>query len=51
MFLFVDIQYSVNYVRERCLHLGYSSEEIEKAISLVLEHLSLTPPEDYTESL
>lgn len=49
MFLFVDIRYSINHVREQCSKLGYSSEEVEKAITAALEHLSFTPPEDYSE--
>ncbi|MGO4269244.1 RuvA C-terminal domain-containing protein [Paenibacillus sp. TAF58] len=49
MFLFVDIRCSINHVREQCLNLGYSSKEIEKAITEALENLSFKPPEDYRE--
>ncbi|BFT72466.1 hypothetical protein [Paenibacillus sp. P36] len=49
MFLFVDIKCSINHVREQCLQLSYTSEEIEKAIIEALENLSFTPPEDYPE--
>jgi len=49
MFLFVEIGYSINHVRERCANLGYSSEEIERAIKEALSHLNFLPPEDYPE--
>lgn len=50
MFLFVDMHYSINHVRQRCTNWGYASEDIEKAIAEALKHLSFIPPEDYSNN-
>jgi len=46
MFLFIDMQYSINHVRRRCTDIGYVSDDVEMAIDEALKHLSFIPPED-----
>jgi hypothetical protein len=50
MFLFVDMLCSINHVRLQCTNMGYTSEDIERAIAEALSHLKFIPPEDYSDN-